>query len=149
MQVLVLVEQGKKVVQACKEIGIPRSTFYHICFRHPEILAALQEMQQISTRRELLAILLHKAKAIELLVEDMVNKDIDVSKRLEILKMMDTQLDKLWAQLNMGSKEDEDMARDVLSGPILQPAESRFSAHVGIKAYPDLLDAEVMDLDSK
>jgi len=44
LQVIQLMNNGMIIVDACREVGVPRSTFYDICKRNPEAVAKVQEI---------------------------------------------------------------------------------------------------------
>ena len=44
LQVIQHMNDGKTVVAACKEVGIPRSTFYDVVKKNPEAVTEFQEI---------------------------------------------------------------------------------------------------------
>ena len=64
-QVLQHMNSGMTVVDACKEVGIPRSTYYHLINKHPEAMAEYQEMVEANARMQLSLILSSKTQILE------------------------------------------------------------------------------------
>ncbi len=50
---------GMTVVDACREVGIPRSTFYYMVENNPEAIANIQTVIDLNNREQLGLILQH------------------------------------------------------------------------------------------
>ena len=79
---------GMTVVDACKEVGIPRSTFYDVCKRNPEMLAKFQEIIEAHAQEQLGLILANKTEIMRKVINDGLSNDIAPRDRLAILKFL-------------------------------------------------------------
>jgi hypothetical protein len=135
---------GMTVVDACREVGIPRSSFYYIWQSNPRALAEIQDIISENSRRELMMILLHKTQILEKVIEQGLADTTKPRERLAILKTLDEQLDKLTEALRV-SNQDNSIVSEFLSGPTLQPGINRFSASEETHSYqgtPKLSNAQ-------
>ena len=62
LQVIQHMNDGMTVVSACKEVGIPRSTFYDVVKKNPEAVTEYQEIVDANARHQLGLILFHKTE---------------------------------------------------------------------------------------
>ena len=76
------------VVDACKEVGIPRSTYYHLVKTHPEAMAEYQEMVEANARMQLGLILSSKTQILEKVIEDAMSEETSPRDRLAIYKTL-------------------------------------------------------------
>jgi len=53
LQVIELMDKGKTVKDACTEVGMPRSTYYHIIAQDTEAIAIFQDMVVAASRKRL------------------------------------------------------------------------------------------------
>ena len=60
IEVIQRMNNGKTVVDACQEVGLPRSSYYDIVNKNPETIAEYQELVQLNARQQLGMILSHK-----------------------------------------------------------------------------------------
>jgi hypothetical protein len=127
LTVVGLVSDGMTVGEACKQAGIPRSSYYAFQRTHPEYLAALQDQLLLTTYANLLSLLRNRVELLERLIQDALNDDTSPSDRLAIFKAMEKQLQDLASDSRL-SGSNIDAATDVLSGPVLTPGISRFSS---------------------
>jgi ACT domain-containing protein len=88
IQVMQHMNSGMTVVDACKEIGIPRSTYYHLVKTHPEAMAEYQEMVEANARMQLGLILSSKTQILEKVVEDAMSEETSPRDRLAIYKTL-------------------------------------------------------------
>ena len=61
---------GMTVVAACKEVGIPRCTFYDVVNKNPEAVTEYQEIVDANYRHQLGLILFHKNEILQKVIED-------------------------------------------------------------------------------
>ncbi len=61
---------GMTVVDACREVGMPRSSFYAIVKNNPEAVAEYQEIVEANARYQLGLILFHKNEIHQKVIED-------------------------------------------------------------------------------
>jgi transposase-like protein len=58
-QVIQYMNSGMTLVEACREVGMPRSSFYYIIEHNPRAIADIQAIIDISNREQLALILQH------------------------------------------------------------------------------------------
>ena len=63
---------GMTVKDACKEVGMPRSTYYHIIAQDPEAIAIFQDIVVASTRERLWVLLVNQTLLLHKVIEDVV-----------------------------------------------------------------------------
>jgi hypothetical protein len=64
-QVIQYMNSGMTVVEACREVGMPRSSFYYIVEHNPRAIADIQAIIDINNREQLVLILQHKLEIFE------------------------------------------------------------------------------------
>ena len=116
---------GMTVVAACKEVGLPRSTFYDISKRNPERIEAFNKMIEASEREELSIILTNKVVILEKVIEEGQSENTKPRQRLSIYKFLTSHFDKLADKLLRRSSNLEAI-KELLSGPELEPGTSSF-----------------------
>jgi hypothetical protein len=70
LQVIQHMNDGMTVVAACKEVGIPRSTFYDVVKKNPEAITEYQEIVEKNARYQLGLILFHKNEILKKVIDD-------------------------------------------------------------------------------
>lgn len=70
VQVIQYMNAGISVVEACKAVGMPRSSFYCIMDNNPDALAEAQELIDISNREQLGLIFLTKTEMLRRVIVD-------------------------------------------------------------------------------
>jgi predicted DNA-binding protein YlxM (UPF0122 family) len=88
LQVFQHMNDGKTVVAACKEVGIPRSTFYDVVKKNPEVVTEYQEIVEANARYQLGLILFHKNEILQKVIEDGLSEDTAPRERLAIYKAL-------------------------------------------------------------
>ena len=71
LQVIQHMNDGMTVVSACKEVGIPRSTFYDVVNKNPEAVTDYQEIVDTNYRHQLGLILFHKTEILQKVLRGM------------------------------------------------------------------------------
>ena len=128
IQVIQHMNSGMTVVDACKEVGIPRSTYYHLIKTHPEAMAEYQGMVEANDRHQFGLILSNKTQILEKVIEDARSDETSPRDRLAILKMLTERGEKLSQETQIDS-ELEAAAHEFLSrGPSTRPMKSRITA---------------------
>lgn len=69
-QVIQYMNSGMTVVEACREVGMPRSSFYYIVENNPEAIADIQAIIDLIDREQLGMILFHKTEMLEKILQD-------------------------------------------------------------------------------
>jgi hypothetical protein len=119
--------EGLTVKDACIEVGMPRSTFYHILARDHEAIAIFQDMVVANEREQLWMILVRYTNILQKMIEDGLADTTKPRDRLAILKTLDEMRDKLVEKLQVG-RQDDAFTSEVLRGPVLRKGISRFAA---------------------
>jgi ACT domain-containing protein len=127
LEVIQLSLEGMSIVEACKEVRIPRSTFYHFVTTHPDAIANFQELQIAAGLQQLALLLENQTKVLERVIEEGLADTTKPRDRLAILKAITKLVDELQEDLHVNRRDGKDAA-DFLTGPKLEPAASRFSA---------------------
>jgi ACT domain-containing protein len=119
---------GMTVSQACREVGIARSSFYYFIVHNPDAIASFQELERTASLRELALILANKIHIVELFMQDALADTTKPRDRLAIMKYMNERMDELVEKLQLYSRPDYGDLRNMLTGPKLVEETSRFSA---------------------
>ena len=115
------------IIDACQEVGIPRSTFYYFVDHNPDAIASFQDLQMIAAIKQFALILENQTKVLEGIIQDGLATTTKPRERLAIYKYMVQRTDELMQRLQVSRMDDQEL-EDILSGPKLVPGESRFAA---------------------
>ena len=88
LHVIEHMNNGMTVVAACKEVGIPRSTFYDVVNKNPEAVTEYQEIVEGNARYQLGLILFHKNEILGKVIDDGLSANTSPRKRLAIDKAL-------------------------------------------------------------
>ena len=127
LQVIQNSNDGMTIVEACREVGIPRSTFYYFVTAHPDAIATFQEMQMVAAIKQFALILANQVAILERVIQDGLADTTKPRQRLAIYKGLVKRSDELMESLHV-SRAKNTGEIDFLNGPTLIPAQSRFSA---------------------
>ena len=121
---------GMTVVEACREAGMPRSSFNYIIENNPEAITEYQDIINASNREQLRLMLLSKIELLRKVIEDGLSDRIKPKDRLAIfLKLND-----LIQQMTQNQQVDDELERQahefLKQGPPLVKAKSRFTAKI-------------------
>ncbi len=119
-------QAGMTIRDACKEVGLPRSSFYFIFHNNPEAFAEIQEFIKANEKREFLMLLVSHRAILDELIQDALSETTSPKDRLAIAKALSDRFDKL-ANKHLQHSGDDKAARKVLTGPVREQAKSRFS----------------------
>ena len=128
IQVIQHMNDGMTVVDACKKVGIPRSTFYDVVKKNPEAVTEFQEIVETNSRHQLGLILFHKTEILQKVIEDGLSDNTSPRERLAIYKAMDELEEGLTDALRIESQAAAEAHDFLKQGPITSPKLSRFSA---------------------
>ena len=128
LQVIKFSTEGMTVSQACREVGIARSSFYYFIEQNPDAIAGFQELEKATNLREIALILANKVDILELFIQDALANTTKPRDRLAIMKYMNERMDELEEKLQFYSRPDYGDLRNMLTGPKLVEETSRFSA---------------------
>jgi hypothetical protein len=113
---------GMTVVDACREVGMPRSSFYYIVENNPRAIADIQTIIDASNREQLVLILHHKLEIFEKIIQDGLSEKTSPRARLAIYIKLTQLTDVLMESLQ---REDVSDVGFLLTGPKLVKAETR------------------------
>ena len=119
---------GMTVVDACSEVGIPRSTYYDIVKNNPEVVAEYQEMIDANAREQLGLILLHKNHILQKIIEDGISDETAPRDRLAIYRGLSELVDNLSQNLQIESQAAAEAHEFLKRGPVTRPQVSRLTA---------------------
>jgi hypothetical protein len=128
IQVLQCMNDGMTVVDACEEVGIPRSTYYDIIKNNPEVIAEYQEMVEANAKEQLGMILLHKNQILQKIIEDGLSDGTSPKDRLAIYKGLNELVDNLSQNLQIESQAAAEAHEFLKRGPTTRPQVSRLTA---------------------
>ena len=128
LQVIKFSQEGMTVSQACREVGIARSSFYYFVYKNPDAIASFQELERATNLREIALILANNVDILELFIQDALANTTKPRDRLAIMKYMNERMDELEEKLQFYSRPDYGDLRNMLTGPKLVEETSRFSA---------------------
>ena len=127
IEVIQHMNDGLTVVDACKEVGMPRSSYYDVVKNNPEAISEYHELVQLNARQQLGMILSHKTEILGKIIEDGISEDTAPRDRLAIYKALNELDDKLSSAIETESQA-ADYLYDLLKGPKLEWQESRLTA---------------------
>jgi ACT domain-containing protein len=87
LQVIQHSNQGMTIIEACKEVGISRSTFYYFTSHNPDAIATFQEMQLVAEAQQFALILNNQFEILERVIQDALAKTTKPRQRLAIFKL--------------------------------------------------------------
>jgi ACT domain-containing protein len=125
LQVIQYMNAGMSVVEACKAVGMPRSSFYYIVEKNPEAIADIQKIIDISNREQLVLILQHKMEILENIIQDGLSEKTSPRSRLAIYIKLTQLTDELMDSLQRDNNQDVDF---LMTGPKLVKVESRVAS---------------------
>jgi hypothetical protein len=124
-QVIQYMNSGMTVVDACREVGMPRSSFYYIVENNPRAIADIQTIIDASNREQLALILQNKMEIFEKIIQDGLSEKTSPRDRLAIYMKLTQLSDELMESLQRDEITDVGF---LLTGPKLVKAESRFAS---------------------
>jgi len=128
IQVIQRMNDGMTVVDACEEVGIPRSTYYDIIKNNPEVIAEYQEMVEANAKEQLGMILLHKNQILQKIIEDGLSDGTSPKDRLAIYKGLNELVDNLSQNLQIESQAAAEAHEFLKRGPTTRHQVSRLTA---------------------
>jgi predicted DNA-binding protein YlxM (UPF0122 family) len=128
IQVIQHMNDGMTVVDACKEVGIPRSTFYDVVKKNPEAVTEYQEIVEANARYQLGLILFHKNEILQKVIDDGLSDSIAPRERLAIYKALNEIEDGLTDALRIESQAAADAHEFLKQGPVTSQQVSRLTA---------------------
>jgi len=127
IKVIQRMNSGSCVSKACREVGIPRSSFYAVITREREAVREFQDMVAANNRSDLLILLANKTAVLRTLVQEALMETTSPRERLAIYKALTEIQDKLIDDLRLHSRGAV-VSAEMFTGPVLQLAKSRFTS---------------------
>ena len=128
LQVFQRMNDGMTVVAACKDVGIPRSTFYDVVKKNPEAVTEYHEIVEANARHQLGVILFHKNEILQKVIEDGLSDSIAPRERLAIYKALNELEIGLTDALRIESQAAAEAHEFLKQGPITSQKVSRLTA---------------------
>ena len=128
IQVIQHMNDGMTVIDACKEVGIPRSTFYDVVNKNPEAITEYQEIVDANARHQLGLILFHKNEMLEKVIEDGLSEKTAPRERLAIYKALNELEIGLTDTLRIESQAAAEAHEFLKQGPVTSHKVSRLTA---------------------
>ena len=128
IQVIQRMNDGMTVVDACNEVGMPRSTYYDIVNKNPEMITEFQEMVTANEREQLGIILLHKNQILQKIIQDGLSDETAPRDRLAIYRGLNELVDNLSQNLQIESQAAAEAHEFLKRGPTTRPQVSRLTA---------------------
>jgi ACT domain-containing protein len=128
IQVIQRMNDGMTVVAACKEVGIPRSTFYDVVNKNPEAVTKYKEIVEGNPRFQLGLILFHKNEILQKVIDDGLSENIAPRERLAIYKALNELEGSLTDELRIESQAAAEAHKFLKQGPITSHKVSRLTA---------------------
>lgn len=128
LQVIQLMNDGMSVVDACKAVGIPRSSYYHTMRENPEAVAEIQAIIEANKREQLGLILMSQNEILKKVIDAGLAEETKPRDRLAIFQKLNEIANTMTKSVETES-DIERQAQEFLShGPQLVPGRSRFTA---------------------
>lgn len=128
LQVIQHMNNGMTVAEACRTVGIPRSSYYYLVENHPEAMAEVQTIIDANNREQLGLILLSKTEMLQKIIEDGLSDATQPKDRLAIYLKLNELADVLTDSLHIDSQLSKDALEFLKRGPNLTHAKSKLTA---------------------
>ncbi len=128
LQVIQHMNAGMTVVEACREVGIARSSFYYIVENNPEAIAEFQNIINDSNREQLGLMLLSKNELLRKVIEDGLSDKTKPRDRLAIFLKLNDLIQQITQNHEIDSGLEQHAHEFLKQGPPLVKVKSRFTA---------------------
>ena len=128
LHVIEHMNNGMTVVAACKEVGIPRSTFYDVVKKNPETVTEYQEIVEANAHYQLGLILFHKNEILQKVIDDGLSDSIAPRERLAIYKALNELEGSLTDELRIESQAAAEAHEFLKQGPVTSHQVSHLTA---------------------
>jgi ACT domain-containing protein len=118
------------IVDATKKVGMPRSTFYDIVKKNPDVIGEFQEIVEANARHQIGLILFHKNVILQKIIEDALSEETKPRDRLAIYKALGELEDDLSYALQLDTQAEKKGREYLWDGPELRYAESKLPATI-------------------
>jgi CRP-like cAMP-binding protein len=128
VQVVQYMNNGMTVVEACKAVGMPRSSFYYMMENNPDAFAEMQACIDANNREQLAMIQLSKTEMLRKIIQDGLSADTKPKDRLAIYLKLSELDNKMSEALQVESEADNSIHELLKQGPKTSVQVSRYSA---------------------
>ena len=128
IQVVEYMNIGMTVVEACKAVGMPRSSFYYIMVNNPDAFAEMQARIDANNREQLAMIQLSKTEMLRRIIQDGLSADTKPKDRLAIYLKLSELDNKMSQTLQVENEADNSIHELLKQGPKTSVQVSRYSA---------------------
>jgi len=126
LNVLRLVGEGMSVNKACKELQIDPRTFHKYIGNDQQVTQLFQELLSETSKQEIALLLGYRVSIVGKIMQQAMGPKVKIKDRIAALNTAEKYLGQLMEQERIGGT-DNGAAEEVLGGPILTKAASRFS----------------------
>jgi hypothetical protein len=134
-QVIQHMNDGMTVVEACREVGMPRSSFYYIVENNPEAIAEAQAIIEANNREQLGLILACKNEILRKVINAGLADETKPKDRLAIFMKLSELADGLTKGMGIDNDIERQAHEFLKHGPQLVMAKSRFTATERTASY--------------
>ena len=120
--------QGMTVVEACQEVGMPRSSFYYIMENNPDAFAEMQARIDANNREQLAMIQLSKTEMLRKIIQDGLSADTKPKDCLAIFLKLSELDNKMSQALQVENEADNSIHELLKQSPKTSMQVSRYSA---------------------
>ena len=128
VQVIQYMNAGMTVVEACKAVGMPRSSFYYIMVNYPDAFVEMQARIDANNREQLAMIQLSKTEMLRKIIQDGLSADTKPKDRLAIYLKLSELDNKMSQALQVENEADNSIHELLKQGPKTSVQVSRYSA---------------------
>jgi hypothetical protein len=128
LQVIQHMHSGMSVVEACRIVGMPRSSFYYIMVNNPDAFAEMQARIDANNREQLAMIQLSKTEMLRKIIQDGLSSDTKPKDRLAIYLKLSELDNKMSQALQVENEADNSIHELLKQGPKTSVQVSRYSA---------------------
>jgi hypothetical protein len=128
VQVIQNMNAGMTVVEACKAVGMPRSSFYYIMENNPDAFAEMQARIDANNREQLTMIQLSKTEMLRRIIQDGLSANTTPKDRLAIYLKLSELDNKMSQALQVENEADNSIHELLKQGPKTSVQVSRYSA---------------------
>jgi len=127
LQVIQRMNAGMSVVEACRLVGMPRSSFYYFVENNPEAIAEIQAIIDANQREQLGLILLSKNEILRKVIESGLAEETKPRDRLAIFAKLNAMEEEMGQNLRQENELGKQAQEIMLTGPRTVKAKSTFT----------------------
>jgi hypothetical protein len=129
--VLIAMAQGKRLYQACAEVGITTITARRRMAQYPEVLSDFKKANDAIMRSQLLNIVEARNAVIDKIV-GVVEKTEDADTLMRLNAHLNLEADRIQAALNTDGSSRDDEVKRVILGIQRKPQQSRMEININL-----------------